>query len=191
MKLPVMLDMARIAIVVAGRGERLLARLDRLAGGRVRAFSDDRALRRAGLVPRLPTGDDFAGVTLVYLIDLPPAERDALAGLARGAGALVNVEDDRARCDFESPAVVRRGDLTIAVSTDGASPALARAIREFLERIFPPIWAERVARVGALRRRLRAGPAPHSGIAAASTALFQREGWFDDAARACAAPRPR
>ncbi len=52
---------------------------------------------------------------------------------ARKAGALVNVVDNKELCDFIMPAVVNRGDLKIAISTGGNSPALAKKIREDLE----------------------------------------------------------
>lgn len=62
---------------------------------------------------------------------------------------LCNVVDDPARCDFYSGAVVRRGVLQIAISTNGASPALAQRLREELESRFGAeyeLWVERLAR---------------------------------------------
>jgi precorrin-2 dehydrogenase/sirohydrochlorin ferrochelatase len=49
---------------------------------------------------------------------------------------LINSADDPEHCDFILPSVLRRGDLTVAVSTGGQSPALARTIREELEFYF-------------------------------------------------------
>jgi precorrin-2 dehydrogenase/sirohydrochlorin ferrochelatase len=54
----------------------------------------------------------------------------------------VNVMDDIPNCDFAAPAVVRRGDLVLAISTGGRSPALARRLREELEARFGQEWAE-------------------------------------------------
>ncbi len=73
---------------------------------------------------------------------------------ARAAGALVNVVDRPALCTFTVPAVVRRGDLTLAVATEGRCPSLARAIREQLERQYGPEYADAVARLADLRQRL-------------------------------------
>lgn len=69
-------------------------------------------------------------------------ERDAIARAARERGVLVNVVDDVPNCDFAMPAVVRRGDLVIAIATGGRSPALARRLREELSERFGPEWSE-------------------------------------------------
>jgi precorrin-2 dehydrogenase / sirohydrochlorin ferrochelatase len=70
-------------------------------------------------------------------------------------GVLCNVVDDPKHCDFFYPAVVRRGPLQIAISTDGRSPALARRLRIELERQFGSEYGAWVERVGAMRRKLR------------------------------------
>jgi siroheme synthase-like protein len=54
----------------------------------------------------------------------------------RRLGVWVNAADDPAHCDFILPSVLRRGDLTVAVSSGGTSPALSRTIREELELYF-------------------------------------------------------
>ncbi len=52
----------------------------------------------------------------------------------------VNVVDDPVRCDFIFPAVIHRGSLTVAVSTDGRAPFLTAHIRRLLESVFGPQW---------------------------------------------------
>jgi len=69
-------------------------------------------------------------------------------------GILVNVVDDPPRGNFYVPAVVQRGPLQIAVSTDGKSPMLARKIRERLETIFPAEFEEVVEFIGELREKV-------------------------------------
>jgi len=68
---------------------------------------------------------------------------------------LLNAADDPPRCDFILPAVLRRGDLQIAISTGGRSPALARWVREDLERRLPAEYGELLALVAELRAELR------------------------------------
>jgi precorrin-2 dehydrogenase/sirohydrochlorin ferrochelatase len=71
---------------------------------------------------------------------------------AEARGVLCNVVDIPEFCDFYYPAVVRRGDLQIAVSTSGQSPSLAQRIRQQLERQFGPGYAAWVAELGATRK---------------------------------------
>jgi siroheme synthase-like protein len=68
----------------------------------------------------------------------------------------VNAADDPARCDFILPAVLRRGDLTVAISTGGASPALTRALREELDAYLTEDYAALAQLVSEVRRDLRA-----------------------------------
>jgi siroheme synthase-like protein len=90
-----------------------------------------------------PADLDGAFVCVAHSPDA--TERDAIARAARDRGVLVNVMDDVPNCDFAAPAVVRRGDLVLAISTGGRSPALARKLREELEEWFGSEWAEILA----------------------------------------------
>ena len=73
---------------------------------------------------------------------------------ARRRGALVNVVDQPELCDFTAPSVLRRGPLAVAVSTSGASPALARRVRKMIGELLGPEWAVVARALGELRRRL-------------------------------------
>jgi len=73
---------------------------------------------------------------------------------AQARGVLCNVVDVPELCDFFYPAVVRRGDLQIAISTSGQSPSLAQKIRQQLEGQFGPGYADWVARLGETRREI-------------------------------------
>jgi precorrin-2 dehydrogenase / sirohydrochlorin ferrochelatase len=88
------------------------------------------------------TSADLAGAFLVIAHDRDSGERGRLSAAARRAGALVNVVDDIPACDWAMPAIVRRGELLLAIGTGGASPALARKMRERLEADYGPEWAE-------------------------------------------------
>jgi precorrin-2 dehydrogenase/sirohydrochlorin ferrochelatase len=76
---------------------------------------------------------------------------------AHKRGILCNVVDDPECCDFYYPAVVRRGDLQLAISTNGQSPALAQRIRRELEIQFGPEYAEWLEELGQIRQQLFAG----------------------------------
>ncbi|HKW76940.1 MAG TPA: bifunctional precorrin-2 dehydrogenase/sirohydrochlorin ferrochelatase [Terriglobales bacterium] len=74
---------------------------------------------------------------------------------AREDGALCNAVDDPGHCDFYAPAVVRRGDFQIAISTGGHSPALAQQVRKDLEKQFGPEYGAFAAWLGRMRAGLR------------------------------------
>jgi len=92
---------------------------------------------------------------------------DAVAEAARRHGALVNAVDRPAGCDFIYGAVLRRGELQIAVSTGGRAPALAREIRRRLEPVIGAEYAALVDEVGRARRAARAtAPTSQARLAA-------------------------
>ena len=74
---------------------------------------------------------------------------------AQRRGILVNVVDDPALCTFFVPAMVRRGDLVISVSTSGNSPAMARRVRERLESLFGPEYGKLAELMGSLREEVK------------------------------------
>jgi len=75
---------------------------------------------------------------------------------AQRRGVLCNVVDVPEYCDFFYPAVVRRGDLQIAISTAGQSPSLAQKLRQQLERQFGPGYSDWVEQLGETRRLILA-----------------------------------
>jgi siroheme synthase-like protein len=80
---------------------------------------------------------------------------------AQVRGILCNVVDDPPYCDFYYGALVRRGQLQIAISTNGLSPALAQRIRKKFEGEFPPIYGDWLDELGSRRQELfRAGGDP-------------------------------
>ena len=99
---------------------------------------------------------DVDGNLLVYSATGKPEIDRSVSQQARLRGVPCNAIDDPAFCDFYSPAVVQRGDLQIAISTNGQSPALAQQIRQQLEGRFDPSWALRVAELGQRRREMMA-----------------------------------
>lgn len=66
----------------------------------------------------------------------------------------MNVVDKTEYCSFITPAIVRRGDLVLTVSTSGVLPALARKIREDLEKIFGPEYGPYLKKLGQIRKNL-------------------------------------
>jgi precorrin-2 dehydrogenase/sirohydrochlorin ferrochelatase len=98
---------------------------------------------------------DLRGSALAYISDEDSATVSAAAAEARDLGIPVNVADTPDLCTFIAPSVVKRGGLCIAISTSGASPALARLLREQLEGSFGPEYETLVEILAAVRRFLR------------------------------------
>jgi siroheme synthase-like protein len=96
----------------------------------VRAFIDAGS---AHLEERAFRDGDTAGFEVVMIATDDGAINRQVADEARSRGIWVNAADDVANCDFILPGVARRGRLAIATSTGGASPALARWLRERME----------------------------------------------------------
>jgi precorrin-2 dehydrogenase/sirohydrochlorin ferrochelatase len=103
---------------------------------------------------------DVRDAFLVVAATNSPACNHAVFRACRARGVLCNVVDDPEHCDFFYPAVVRRGALQIAISTDGNSPALAARLRKDLDRQFGPEWASFVEHVGKLRQQLLSAKLP-------------------------------
>jgi precorrin-2 dehydrogenase len=98
---------------------------------------------------------DLAGYDLVFVATDDAAVNAAVCRDARAQDVWVNSADDPDHCDFILPAVIRRGDLTVAISTGGASPAATRAIREELDDYFTPEYAQLVRVAAEVRIELK------------------------------------
>ncbi len=123
--------------------------------------------------------DDFNGAAIA-VADCPNDRAAAqFAAAARSAGVPVNVIDRRAFCDFSFGAIVNRSPLVIGISTEGASPVFAQAIRAKIEALIPQSFARWAAAALAWRPRLRA---------LALSFRSRRTFWERFAARAMAAP---
>lgn len=151
-------------VVGAGRiGEpKIGSLLD--TGARVRVVSLEasptvRELARSGKIEldlRPYRADDLDGAFLAIVATNSRTLNERVYDDAQKRGILCNVVDVPDLCDFFYPAVVRRGDLQIAVSTAGQSPSLAQKIRQQLERQFGPGYAAWVAELGETRRLILA-----------------------------------
>ncbi|WP_305041824.1 precorrin-2 dehydrogenase/sirohydrochlorin ferrochelatase family protein [Geoalkalibacter sp.] len=155
--LSVRLTGRRCVVVGAGAvGRRKVAGL-LAAGARVRVV-DPRAEALAELADveaeqRPWRAEDVEGAFLVFAATDDRELNARIVAAARAAGALAQAVDDPRGGDFHLPAVLRRGDLTLAVSTGGLSPALAAAVRDRLAREYGPEWARVLEIAAALRQK--------------------------------------
>jgi precorrin-2 dehydrogenase/sirohydrochlorin ferrochelatase len=97
---------------------------------------------------------DLAGQFLAVAATDNPAVNRAVFVEAEASGVLINAVDDPPFCDFYFPSVVRRGDLQIAISTSGASPALAQRLRKEVNELLPLDAGDWLTELGNLRREV-------------------------------------
>lgn len=145
--------------MAAGKVRSLIA-----CGARVRVVAPTltKALRRLWKQrkirwhKRLLKPQDLAGIELVVAATSDPRLHPQVVRWARRRGIWVNVVDEPALCSFIVPAVVRRGPLVLAISTGGASPALAAWIRRDLEARYGHPYAQLLKQAARLRGRVKA-----------------------------------
>jgi siroheme synthase-like protein len=162
---PIFLDLkGRRCIVIGGRAgaerkvEGLLA-----AGAEITVVSPEiseglrllLAQRSIRHVPREYENGDLAGYVLAFVATDNGATTTAVFSEARERGIWVNCADVPSCCDFILPAVIRRGELAVAISSGGASPAATRAIREELESYLTEEFAQLVQTASEVRIELR------------------------------------
>lgn len=156
------LDSVRCLVVGGGRvAERKVEALLE-ADARVRVVSPvvSEGLRRLaedGRIEYLARGFDEADVADAFLVIAATDDREVNAAVAhagRERRLLVNVADDPAAGNFHTAAAVRRGDLLVAVSTGGASPAVAALVRRNLQTFLGVEYAEMLDLLSAVRPRV-------------------------------------
>lgn len=118
---------------------------------RVRAWAEGGEIR---WVEREYRGGDLAGAFLCVAATATPNVNRAVFAEASQLGVLCNAVDDPPFCDFYFPSVVRRGELQIAISTSGESPALAQRLRKEINAQLPQDTGEWLLELGCLRREV-------------------------------------
>ena len=162
---PVFLELAGRPCLVVGGGsvaarkthallaaEAIVTLLSPTLGGEL---ADLVKTKRVEHLARAYRDGDLAGFVLAFVATDDGAVNSAVAAEGRRTRVWVNAADDPAHCDFLLPSVLRRGRLTVAVGTGGASPALARAVRESLEAHVPPGYATLAEVAAEVRQELR------------------------------------
>jgi uroporphyrin-III C-methyltransferase / precorrin-2 dehydrogenase / sirohydrochlorin ferrochelatase len=163
--LPVFLDLQVGAVLLVGAGDLARAKLRLLAsaGARVRWYATDSNDDVSGL--------DAAAAARVEHADGDPLTADlngviavmcagagdigiAMSVRARALGLPVNVMDDLAHSSFIFPAIVDRGDVVVAIGTGGASPVVARRVRERIEALLPARIGDLASLIGRWRKQI-------------------------------------
>jgi precorrin-2 dehydrogenase / sirohydrochlorin ferrochelatase len=153
--------------IVIGGGQIATRKVEGLlsAGARIRLISplltpELERLVEAGELDHLPRSyrnGDLGNAYLVIAATNDPAVNRAVWEEARQRGCLINVVDDPQHSNFILPAVVQRGEMSVAITTGGNSPALARRLRQRIEKVIGPEYGTLAELLGELRPELIAG----------------------------------
>lgn len=161
---PILIDLQGKKVLVVGGGSVALRKIDILLehGAQVHVITRK-------LTPPLDTyvkegrikslGQDFEDNALDAFFMVIAATNDRslnheIGTKAKARGLLVNAVDQPSDCNFIVPSVLRRGDLLVAVSTSGKSPALAKKVRKDLESIFGSEYEHLLSLMGSIRREV-------------------------------------
>ena len=162
---PVYLNLQNRRCVIIGGGavaEGKIARL-RESGAVIRVVSPDatpgiRQMAADAVLrwePRTYRPGDLEGAFIAIAATNDRAVNRAIHKEAEARGVMLNAVDDPPNCSFIAPSIVQRGPVTVAISTGGASPALARKLRESLQASGDLAWADLAGVMAAARARLR------------------------------------
>ena len=183
--LPLIFNLASLPVLLAGSGPALARRIEKLhaaGAGDLRVFSpDDVATQHDGelvMERRWPEESEIADASLAMVAGASPDVAARLAGWARSHAVPVNVEDVPELCDFYFTATVTRGDLLIAVSTQGASPTLAKVIRNDIAAQYGPEWESRTEELKQARTAWRRDGKTMAELAALSESWIEEKKWF-------------
>jgi uroporphyrin-III C-methyltransferase / precorrin-2 dehydrogenase / sirohydrochlorin ferrochelatase len=162
---PAFFDLTAQKVLIVGGGEVALRKLALLtrSGAKVTVvapqmlpeFSEQAADGKIRVVLREFVADDLDGARLVIVATARRAVNRWIAALSEARGIPVNVVDDREASRFIVPALIDRDPVLVAISTGGASPVLARRLRERLEALIPKRFGELALWLQALRRAAR------------------------------------
>lgn len=162
---PVFLDMKNKPVVVVGGGNVALTKVEGLldAGASVTVVAPELNDRMAQLkgegrfmhIKRKYEPGDLEGYDLCFAATDDGADNHAVWEEGRQRHIWVNAVDDIPNCDFIMPGIVRKGDLVLAISTSGTSPAMARKVREDLEEFLTEEDAALLDMAAEIRRELR------------------------------------
>jgi uroporphyrin-III C-methyltransferase/precorrin-2 dehydrogenase/sirohydrochlorin ferrochelatase len=163
--LPVFLDLQAGPVLLIGAGDLARAKLRLLAaaGARIRWYATDGNHDLSGLEPadaariELAQGDplaaDLSGVIAILCAGAGEIGT-AMSARAKAAGLPVNVMDDLSHSTFIFPAIVDRGEVVVAVGTGGASPVVARRVRERIEAMLPARIGDLATFIGRWRKTI-------------------------------------
>jgi precorrin-2 dehydrogenase/sirohydrochlorin ferrochelatase len=163
---PIYLNITNRRCVVVGGGDVAERKVQRLleCGAHVVVIGKTltprlKVMKREGRIDQINDDYDAAYIHDAFLV-IGATDRDEInariSSDARKRGILINIVDDPDKCDFILPSLFQRGDLSVAISTGGKSPALAKKLREDMEGLYGTEYHTLLNILGKLRERIKA-----------------------------------
>ncbi|MEI7668730.1 MAG: NAD(P)-dependent oxidoreductase [Pseudomonadota bacterium] len=162
---PIALNLTKIRIALVGTGEafvKRLAQLREMGATQIMIYQDS-----------LPESHEIKQANILMVVGLDNQTSAVLSSIARLQGILVNVEDKPDLCDFYFTSFIKRGDLTISVSTKGASPTVAQEIKAYLSNVFGEEWEGILSEIGENRLSWREQGIDNREIAARTREIIR------------------
>ena len=161
---PINLDITNKRCLVVGGGDVAERKVQRLLECGARSVVIGKtltpgleAMKRNGRIDHIDDDYDESYINDAFLVigatDCDNINAD-MAKIGRDRGILVNIVDDPDKCDFILPSLFQQGDLIIAISTSGKSPALAKKLRQEMEGKYGPEYNTLLDILGKLRERI-------------------------------------
>ncbi|MBN2061521.1 MAG: bifunctional precorrin-2 dehydrogenase/sirohydrochlorin ferrochelatase [Deltaproteobacteria bacterium] len=161
---PIFVDLNQKKVLVVGGGKVAQRKVETFLqyGASVHVISEELTPRldryvkegRIKLVGNEFTEESMTGAVFIVAATDNQILNSRIGNSAKKAGIMVNVVDQPADCSFIVPSIVRKGDLQIAVSTSGKSPALAKKLREDLDKQFGSHYETFLVIMGKLRDKI-------------------------------------
>ena len=177
---PIFINLEGRRVLIAGGGHVALRKAERLSpyGADIFAVAPEFIPGFAGipgvtLLERRFEPGDIEGAALVIAATDDGELNAAVSELCRWENIPVNVVDDLEKCSFVFPALVQRGELSVGISTGGASPSAAQYVRRGVEQLVPEGFEGILDFLSAHRAEVKAALPPEQR-AAAFAALFER-----------------
>ncbi|WDI33173.1 siroheme synthase CysG [Hyphococcus flavus] len=152
-----------VLIIGGGPGALAKARLVLAAGADLTVIAPEFASEvreeldaRARLIKREPAVADIEASVIVFIADVDESDARRWADVARMGGVLLNVVDRPELCDFTTPSIIDRGQVTVSISTNGAAPVLGKKLRQNIEALLPSRLGELAEFAAKYRASVRA-----------------------------------
>ena len=174
--LPIIINPGHLKTLVIGDGQATSRRLQMLKEAGVKNVKHFKTI---------PEEKEFDDVNIIYSSDFDDDISEKIFTIAESKKLLINTEDKTKFCNFHAPAIIRRGDLLLTVSTAGKGPRLARRIKAILENMFGYEWKENLEHLSQVREEYKKQGFKFETMAVKIDEEIEKKNMFKDICNRC------